>query len=467
MISRQGVVNGCIIIVCTIQLMLILYTSNLLKHTHYNAIKPYTQQHQLLSYPLQQPIPGFAVIQDVYIDPFSQLFIYANVNQSQFKANSVGIVRGMTSSGMNSKGISIIHPIWKAIHRDLSFSESQNVPQVDDGIVLMFSEDLGPFLEWYFHFIEYIYAMWTLLGEFGLHNARVKYIVFPYSGFDLSDTNDWPGRPPVFMNKQVLEALWPTARILSEAEFIQTFQALARKPFMLSGNRLVKISSLVVVDRHSTIASGLVTKLNKMNADILNYIRFHHQSLQTRLLNSLLGDRQVHNTSSAKAKVILVDRFGGLRNMARSILQILLEALKKRENFDVEVVAFEKLEFREQVKKSAQADIMLGIHGNGLTHSMWLKPGSLLVEIFPKESFQADYQFMAECGSLKHMAWDEATGLIRFASNMFSSLLGPSSAFSMSNLQIRSENIRNDVVSLDCEELVNHIEKAFSGIYAK
>jgi hypothetical protein len=43
---------------------------------------------------------------------------------------------------------------------------------------------------------------------------------------------------------------------------------------------------------------------------------------------------------------------------------------------------------------------MIGCHGNGLTHLLWMHPGGLVVELIGN-TFQVDYQALAEsavCG---------------------------------------------------------------------
>ena len=64
--------------------------------------------------------------------------------------------------------------------------------------------------------------------------------------------------------------------------------------------------------------------------------------------------------------------------------------------FDVQDVTLQGLKFREQVKLLAETKIVVSMHGNGLTHSLWLSPErsgeELLVEIFPSGVFTLDYQ---------------------------------------------------------------------------
>jgi hypothetical protein len=47
----------------------------------------------------------------------------------------------------------------------------------------------------------------------------------------------------------------------------------------------------------------------------------------------------------------------------------------------LQIVDFAVLSFQEQVEIGRGTDILLGAHGAGLTHMLWMKPGSAVVEI--------------------------------------------------------------------------------------
>lgn len=46
--------------------------------------------------------------------------------------------------------------------------------------------------------------------------------------------------------------------------------------------------------------------------------------------------------------------------------------------------------------KRADGKVMIGIHGNGLTHEMWMPEDATLIEMFPPETFLRDYQSVAQ-----------------------------------------------------------------------
>ena len=66
---------------------------------------------------------------------------------------------------------------------------------------------------------------------------------------------------------------------------------------------------------------------------------------------------------------------------------------------DVTTIDFAALPWDQQVRVVAAHDVLVGVHGNGLTNALWMRPGSLVLEFFPEGARHYDYQFFAElCG---------------------------------------------------------------------
>ena len=84
--------------------------------------------------------------------------------------------------------------------------------------------------------------------------------------------------------------------------------------------------------------------------------------------------------------------------------------------FNVSVVTMQGLSFREQISLLANTKIVMSMHGNGLTHLLWISPErtgeELLVEIFPHGAFTLDYQLQATISGINHFAFDARDGYI-------------------------------------------------------
>jgi len=76
------------------------------------------------------------------------------------------------------------------------------------------------------------------------------------------------------------------------------------------------------------------------------------------------------------------------------------ELQRKYPDVHMRLVDHAELPFSEQVRLSHETDILVGVHGAGLTHGMFLPHRSTVVEIQPPELQHKGFRLMAE--SLGH-----------------------------------------------------------------
>lgn len=94
-------------------------------------------------------------------------------------------------------------------------------------------------------------------------------------------------------------------------------------------------------------------------------------------------------TAEARARLfaILSDRFGS-----------------------VEEVDFATMSWREQVAYCARTDLLVGLHGNGLTNLLWQQPHSVAIELFQRGFHAYDYQMMAEMVGIDYFGFEATEG---------------------------------------------------------
>ncbi|WOO79298.1 uncharacterized protein LOC62_02G002829 [Vanrija pseudolonga] len=107
--------------------------------------------------------------------------------------------------------------------------------------------------------------------------------------------------------------------------------------------------------------------------------------------------------------VTYISRQGGRRSLTKDSHEDLLKAIKERQktvDFEFLEVDAEKLSKEEQFSIAGRTTIMLGVHGNGLTHLLWMPPTprSAVIELFCKGGFAHDYMWTATHLGIRHYA---------------------------------------------------------------
>ncbi|KAJ2981389.1 hypothetical protein NQ176_g2048 [Zarea fungicola] len=99
-------------------------------------------------------------------------------------------------------------------------------------------------------------------------------------------------------------------------------------------------------------------------------------------------------STGADVAVTFVDRKGS-RELVDQDAHI--EALRKAvPHMQLEVVDFASMPLAEQIKVARRTDVLVGVHGAGLTHAMFMKPGSVLVEILPIDFTHKGFRNLAQ-----------------------------------------------------------------------
>jgi hypothetical protein len=74
-----------------------------------------------------------------------------------------------------------------------------------------------------------------------------------------------------------------------------------------------------------------------------------------------------------------------------------LEAMHASREIVFRHLHMEDLQVSEQLLMAFTSDILIGVHGNGMSHQLWMKPGSVVIEIYAYFPFQYDYYYLSLC----------------------------------------------------------------------
>ncbi|CED82325.1 Uncharacterized conserved protein [Phaffia rhodozyma] len=169
---------------------------------------------------------------------------------------------------------------------------------------------------------------------------------------------------------------------------------------------------VVIVDRWAAHRhSSAVNKWNKMNAEVydlkgpLNWFEPLRQSLKHSLQ---ISEDQV----SEKPVITYINRQKSKRRALKPAshdeLLISLMEIQSEGLADVYDAQMETMSKQEQFALATRTNIMIGVHGNGLSHLMWMPRGSDVIEIFTPQGFTRDYEIITPAlGHNHHVIWND------------------------------------------------------------
>jgi len=115
-----------------------------------------------------------------------------------------------------------------------------------------------------------------------------------------------------------------------------------------------------------------------------------------------------------KVVVTYISRQGGSRRkLTQESHESLVAALKEsanRKGFEFIIMEAEKLTKDEQLRVIGRTNILIGVHGNGLTHLVFMPPTrvSAVIEIFYPGGFAHDYHWTSRALGMPHFGvWND------------------------------------------------------------
>ncbi|KAK4688429.1 P-type Ca2+ transporter type 2C, partial [Tremellales sp. Uapishka_1] len=308
------------------------------------------------------------------------------------------------------------------------FKEKAQASRCMAGTTLFWVDGSTPgewsYFGWYYHMVaETLLGSFVALASVPLKNTKwwpglmgnvlgvpeiPDRLVMPWE-------NDWNDR--YGMNKHVIDSLFGDNVIVKDE-----WQDLTEP-----AQDWLFFNKVVIVDRYASHRWNPSTiAWNKMALEAFSLPHLHDffSGVRHALLHSFSTPFQTRllpmTTLRRIPKVVYVDRQSSDRALAQADHEALVEVLNEL-NVDFIHAKMEAMSFESQVEAVSDADIMVGVHGNGLTHMMWMPEGGAVVEVFPPGSFLRDYQSLAEVlghhyttiwndTEYRRLEWEQLTG---------------------------------------------------------
>lgn len=256
----------------------------------------------------------------------------------------------------------------------------RGTPQELPGTTLAFMEpqDTWHMLEHYFHFCEHLVAAWNAYKRTGGDTGEdVRNVLL--LGYEKPRLM-WEGKNDI--NRHLLRALFPNAQVLTFDLFRQ-----------LADGKTLRFDKFIASDRGVTTRS----QLNKMLGGSIPEIEPANLHEMSDIVHGHIG---TYDEAKDKPVVTYIER-----DPPRTLTEDTRDKLKhtvEQQGCTFNPVDFAALDYAHQLQTIRNTDVLIGVHGNGLTHSLFLKPGSMVIELFPSGCHLLDYRMFADLKGLRY-----------------------------------------------------------------
>jgi hypothetical protein len=157
-------------------------------------------------------------------------------------------------------------------------------------------------------------------------------------------------------------------------------------------HHMVAEADAVLLLHRKSCKDESINKMWGLHIDSFPAQRWHADILQG------LGLTASDESSTERKKLIVgyVDRQNAKRALPKAFSQWLVRYLGSHPQIDFQHLRMEDLSPVQQLQIACQCHVWMGGHGNGLSHILWMKPGSYVAEFFWNYDFQFDYATAAQ-----------------------------------------------------------------------
>ncbi|KAI6040256.1 hypothetical protein EDC04DRAFT_2997519 [Pisolithus marmoratus] len=377
---------------------------------------------------LVEHVPGWTIFRDIYM--FNGTLLVVSSSPSSFPE-----IRYMTSTGLAADvtpaNIAAREPtLWnmdflspeEAAQRWGATAEDRRIISVE-GNTLLFN-DPPQFLAHYYHFCaELLLGTWSFWTGAAYPNPPppIHRAIFPHSS--AAEWRDYPG-----FNSYFLRAAFPSLTVEVDIDWQDRVVATAESdidrawhfPYLLLADRSAAFRGRLCGSTNQRTASeavdGLIA-LSKLDVNGLWWrpIRAAVWHFAGATIPGVKGgehlDEEYEETD--KFTITYISRQGRRRSLIpedHDRLVTELEALVARKNdakgkeWVLNVVKAETLTKDEQVRLASKTNVLLGVHGNGLSHLILMPRTrfSAVIEIFYPGGFSHDYEWTVRALGMKH-----------------------------------------------------------------
>lgn len=226
----------------------------------------------------------------------------------------------------------------------------------------------------YYHAVECLLGLFTWSREYGGPDRgwrRVEVAVVDPAAYN----------PPI--HDFFVSALFPGARVVT------------------SGNG--RLDAAVVASKHGMALNlpRTAVRINKALEHSVLPATAWFPEFYAAVCRAAGATPKARPSSPGELRAVYVRRPHSLRELSDEDIVRLETLMLVRHGVALEVMQFDAMTVAEQVRLSAHVNLMVGVHGNGLTNLLWMPRHGAVMELFAADWHFYDYQILSEVS--KHL----------------------------------------------------------------
>ncbi|KAJ7591330.1 hypothetical protein C8J56DRAFT_935237 [Mycena floridula] len=291
--------------------------------------------------------------------------------------------------------------------------QPQPISRIEGFTIILY--DPPQFVAHLYHFIgEIVLGAWRIYSKLAEDHPTEPLPLPDRFIFPFMDDTQW--KDNAGLNAPLLRAAFPNIKIEADKFWNESTKS----------NVTILFDRVMLVSREAAHHSPLAGMWNKMIGGTWNITvpDNYFEVIRQNVVRNLVG--YVPNLdsngfvpsgwNSVSAPIVTyISRQRGGRRLREEDHKRLVESLMELERdgiCKVVVAPMEKMSLWRQVEISAKSTILVGVHGNGLTHQLWMppRPRSTVIEIFFPQGYLFDYEMLARNMGHKHYAiWNDTS----------------------------------------------------------
>ncbi|KAJ3340650.1 hypothetical protein HDU93_006507 [Gonapodya sp. JEL0774] len=339
-------------------------------------------------------VPGFTLLRNLYLLESSMYIVLEDGTPKPIEP----LERILSRVGDVKPGVDMVLNGDEIRYINLTYAKTlfRNTALYVEGSTLLL-HDTDQFTSHYFHWwAEVIAGAWRLWNSHLQVYPKDRNQNFP-SRFLLPNvpTDRW--HDPANLNGPLTVSVFPWAPVETSKKW-ETYRHL---------HIAVLLETAALLDRSSTNKHVFGNMWGKTLGSALDLpvAPDHWKPLRNRLLLTRFGT--IPPRPKTPVVLYISRQKWGRRSLDVSSHNRLVEGLRMLESEGICTFVeaeMDKLSMEQQIWLAYNATVMLGVHGNGLTHQLWMPPTrkSLVLEIFWPENFAYDFYSTAQTIGHKH-----------------------------------------------------------------